>query len=58
MTVQWGRLEFTAEKLSRLAEALADAKRREDVPYSADLRWFEDGKVLLRPEARLGAVTR
>lgn len=58
MTVQWGRLDFTAEKLSRLAEALADAKRREDVPYSADLRWFEDGKVLLRPAARLGAVTR
>jgi cell division septal protein FtsQ len=56
MTVQWGRLDFTAEKLSRLAEALADAKRREDVPYSADLRWFEDGKVLLRPTARLGAV--
>lgn len=57
-TVQWGRLEWTGEKLARLAEALADAKRREDVPYSADLRWFEDGKVLLRPAARLGAVTR
>lgn len=54
--VLWGRLEFTTEKLARLAEALADAKRREDVPYSADLRWFEDGKVLLRPTARLGAV--
>lgn len=57
-SVRWGRLEWTAEKLSRLAEALADAKRREDVPYSADLRWFEDGKVLLRPTARLGAVTK
>lgn len=57
-TLQWGRLEWTSEKLSRLAEALADAKRREDVPYSADLRWFEDGKVLLRPTARLGAVSR
>lgn len=54
--VVWGRLEFTSEKLSRLAEALADARRREDGLYSADLRWFEDGKVLLRPTARLGAV--
>ncbi|MDX6767943.1 MAG: cell division protein FtsQ/DivIB [Elusimicrobiota bacterium] len=55
-SVAWGRLDYTADKLARLAEALADARRREDVPYSADLRWFEDGKVLLRPTARLGAV--
>lgn len=54
--VSWGRLEYTAQKLTRLAEALADARRREDGLYSADLRWFEDGKVLLRPTARLGAV--
>lgn len=54
--VQWGRLAYTDEKLARLSEALADARRREDGPYNADLRWFEDGKVLLRPAARLGAV--
>lgn len=54
--VQFGRLEWTREKLSRLSEAVADAKSKEPGAFSADLRWFEDGKVLLRPGARLGAV--
>jgi len=47
--VQWGRLEWTREKLSRLSEAVADAKSKEPGAFSADLRWFEDGKVLLKP---------
>jgi len=47
--VQWGRLEWTREKLSRLSEAVADARAKEPGSFSADLRWFEDGKVLLKP---------
>lgn len=47
--VQFGRLEWTREKLSRLSEAVADAKTKEPGAFSADLRWFEDGKVLLKP---------
>jgi len=47
--VQWGRLEWTREKLSRLSEAVADARTKEPGAFSADLRWFEDGKVLLKP---------
>lgn len=49
--VLWGRLEWTREKLSRLSEAVADARAKEPGAFSADLRWFEDGKVLLRPAA-------
>ncbi|MEQ1920025.1 MAG: cell division protein FtsQ/DivIB, partial [Elusimicrobiota bacterium] len=47
--VLWGRLEWTREKLSRLSEAVADARAKEPGAFSADLRWFEDGKVLLKP---------
>jgi hypothetical protein len=52
--VLWGDLSWTAQKLTRLKEALADARRREPGAFAADLRFFEDGKVLLRP---LGAGT-
>lgn len=55
--VQWGRLEWTREKLTRLAEAVADARAKEPGSFSADLRWFEDGKVLLKPaSAKVAAV--
>jgi hypothetical protein len=55
--VLWGRLEWTREKLSRLSEAVADARSKEPGAFSADLRWFEDGKVLLKPAAlRAGAL--
>ena len=47
--VLWGRLNWTREKLSRLSEAVADARSKEPGAFSADLRWFEDGKVLLKP---------
>jgi hypothetical protein len=52
-TVAWGRLDWTKEKLARLAEALTDARGKAPGTYAADLRWFGDGKVLLKP---LGAV--
>jgi hypothetical protein len=48
-TVAWGRLDWTKEKLARLGEALADARGKAPGAFSADLRWFEDGKVVLRP---------
>ena len=48
-TVLWGNLDWTAEKLSRLKEVLRDARGRFEGPLTADLRYFEDGKVLLRP---------
>lgn len=48
--VLWGGLDWTREKLSRLREVLSDG-RAEAAPVLADLRFFEDGRVLLRPLA-------
>ncbi len=48
-TALWGRLDWTKEKLARLAEALNDARAKAPGAFAADLRWFEDGKVLLKP---------
>ena len=48
-TIAWGRLDWTKEKLSRLGEALADARVKAPGAFAADLRWFSDGKVLLKP---------
>jgi cell division septal protein FtsQ len=56
--VQWGRLEWTREKLSRLSEAVTDARSKEPGAFSADLRWFEDGKVLLKPYQLKTAVAQ
>ena len=47
--VAWGRLDWTKEKLARLGEALADARAKSPGTFTADMRWFEDGKVLLKP---------
>jgi len=54
--VLWGDLRWTREKLSRLHEALSDVRGGADAslraasgPMLADLRYFEDGRVLLRP---------
>lgn len=50
--VLWGDGRWTAQKLSRLREALGDA-RSEGGPFAgtqelaADLRYFEDGKILV-----------
>jgi hypothetical protein len=49
MTVAWGRLDWTKEKLARLGEALADARAKAPGSFTGDMRWFEDGKVLLKP---------
>ena len=49
--VLWGDLRWTREKLARLREALFDARggAAAAAPVLADLRYFEDGRVLLRP---------
>ncbi|MFI5347735.1 MAG: hypothetical protein ACHQ51_15285 [Elusimicrobiota bacterium] len=55
-TALWGRLEWTKDKLARLGEALNDARGKNPGAFAADLRWFEDGKVLLRPAAQTVAA--
>jgi hypothetical protein len=45
----WGNLQWTEEKLLRLKSSLADAVARFGKIVSADLRSFEDGKILIRP---------
>jgi len=50
--LQWGDLRFTQQKLLRLREILADARAQFGGAASADLRYFEDGRVLLRPALR------
>ncbi|MCX5796317.1 MAG: cell division protein FtsQ/DivIB [Elusimicrobia bacterium] len=47
--VLWGDLRWTREKLSRLHEVLSDSRSGAAAPMLADLRYFEDGRVLLRP---------
>ncbi|MBI3296648.1 MAG: hypothetical protein HYZ75_00685 [Elusimicrobia bacterium] len=45
----WGGPEWTPEKLVRLREVLADAGPRLGRGFTADLRYFEDGRILVRP---------
>jgi hypothetical protein len=48
--VQWGKLDWTAERIERLKQVLEAA--RVDLPrpgpLTADLRYFEDGRILVR----------
>lgn len=46
--VLWGGLRFTREKAERLRQALDDARARQSGDFLADLRYFEDGRILLR----------
>lgn len=46
--LQWGRLRWTGKKLRRLREVLADAAPRFEGGLTADLRHFEDGKILVK----------
>ncbi len=47
--LEWGRLEWTGSKLSRLRQVLEDAGPRLEGTLTADLKHFEDGKILIRP---------
>lgn len=51
-TASWGDLRWTDEKLARLREVLLDARGQFPGALTADLRYFEDGRVLLRPGMR------
>ena len=46
--VLWGGLKFTREKAERLKQALEDARAKQPGEFLADLRYFEDGRILLR----------
>lgn len=48
--VLWGDLDWTPQKFSRLKEVLADARTRGRGGWAADLRYFEEGKILMRPK--------
>jgi len=48
--LRWGDLRWTREKLRRLKEVLADASARFGKGLTADLRHFEQGKILIRSE--------
>lgn len=45
----WGPIEWTEDKLMRLSEVLEDAEERFGGELTADLRHFEDGKIVVRP---------
>lgn len=47
--ILWGGTDWTAEKLARLGEVFADALPRLGPGFTADLRYFEDGRILVRP---------
>jgi hypothetical protein len=49
--ILWGSPRWMPEKLARLRAALADARGHIPSAFTADLRYFEDGRVLLRPLA-------
>lgn len=48
-SLMWGDLRFTREKITRLREILADARSQFGGTLNADMRYFEDGRVLLKP---------
>jgi hypothetical protein len=58
LKLRWGDLTRGAEKLQRLAQVLDDAKGRYKDVASADLRFFEDGRVLIEPRGAVGRTGR
>ncbi|PIP84278.1 MAG: hypothetical protein COR54_04830 [Elusimicrobia bacterium CG22_combo_CG10-13_8_21_14_all_63_91] len=47
--LEWGPVEWTGLKLRRLRQVLDDAGPRLEGTLTADLKHFEDGKILIRP---------
>lgn len=48
-TVLWGDLRWSAAKAARLKQVLEDARGAAEGALTADLRYFEDGKIFVRP---------
>lgn len=48
-TVRWGDLAWTSDKLMRLRQVIADARLDHPGRLAVDLRYFEDGKILVKP---------
>lgn len=55
--LMWGDLRFTHDKLLRLRQILSDAHEQFGGTLSADLRYFEDGRVLLKPAPAARALS-
>ncbi|MBI3549480.1 MAG: cell division protein FtsQ [Elusimicrobia bacterium] len=49
LELEWGDLQWTDQKLARLREVLSDASKKLGAGFSVDLRYFEEGKILVRP---------
>ncbi len=54
--VLWGNFDWTREKRERLKQAMADARSRRSGAFLADLRFFGDGRILLKPTASAPAL--
>ncbi|MFA6317669.1 MAG: cell division protein FtsQ/DivIB [Elusimicrobiota bacterium] len=47
--ILWGDLRWTIQKADRLRQVLGDARAADAGALTADLRYFEDGKIYVRP---------
>ncbi|MBI4374991.1 MAG: cell division protein FtsQ [Elusimicrobia bacterium] len=49
LAVYWGDLRWTKQKIERLSEVLESARLEFGEITSVDMRYFEDGRILVRP---------
>jgi len=49
--ILWGELRWTTEKLERLRQVLGDARARGRAGWTPDLRYFGEGRILLKPRS-------
>lgn len=54
--VLWGNLSWTGPKLARLRQVWSDAGARFAGGFLADFRYFEDGRILVRPAVAAAAT--
>jgi cell division septal protein FtsQ len=45
--IDWGAMNFTAEKIARLSQVYNSSRARMPGPYRINMRYFEDGRILL-----------
>jgi len=51
--VNWGGLEHTGEKIARLAQVYGQAAQKLVGPYKINMRYFEDGRILVKQAQQL-----